>query len=245
MVFEGFCPPRRHQKRPKISPRRAQDDLKATFFHVGFCLRFWCVLGSHFGSILAPQMGHFGGPFLVFFWMSPQGRPKSAPRGAKRPQRAPQETPKGAPGGPKSAPRGPKSAQKGPQETPRGFKRPQEEPEGKRKRKEIGPKQLSEQHLFKYVNFIELVQKQRSLMMFDERETKSKSGTSLRGKSGTRERERNRRTRAKQENETGTRERKRNKRTIAKQENESETRERDRNKRRRAKQEKKSATKQN
>ena len=107
---------RGHRKRPKIGPRRSQDGLEEVLFRCSILssilVRFW----SDFGSLLGPQMGHFGGRFLAFFRTSPQWRPKSAPRGAKRLQ-------KGAPGGPKRRPRGLKSAQKGAQEAP---KRPQE-----------------------------------------------------------------------------------------------------------------------
>ena len=158
---------RGHRKRPKIAPRRSQDGLDEVLFRCSILssilVRFW----SDFGSLLGPQMGHFGGRFLAFFRTSPQWRPKSAPRGAKRLQ-------KGAPGGPKRRPRGLKSAQKGAQEAPRGPKRPQEEPKGKRKREEIGPKRLSEHHLLKNVHFHEACAKP---MKFDNFKVKGNERT--------------------------------------------------------------------
>ena len=105
---------RGHRKRPKSNSRRSQDGLKEVLFRCSIFSSILVRFGTHFGAILGPQDGHFWGRFLLFFCMSPQGRPKRR-----------QEAPKGAPGGPKRLPRGPKSAQKGPQEAPRGPKRSQ------------------------------------------------------------------------------------------------------------------------
>ena len=163
------------QEAPKTDPKiDKKNDQKMMRFLIDF------------GSILAPQIGHFGSPFSDFFGTSRQERPKRR-----------QETPKGAPGSPKRRPRGPKRAQKGAQEAPRGPKRSQK---GKRKREEIGPKRLSEHHLLKNVNFHEASVKPMKFVNFKrkgnertraEQETRAEreneSGT--RKKSGTRERE--------------------------------------------------------
>jgi len=50
MVFEGFCLPRRHRKRPKIAPRRPQDGLEEVLLLMSnfvsdfgaFWVRFGC-----------------------------------------------------------------------------------------------------------------------------------------------------------------------------------------------------------
>ena len=47
--------PRRHPKRPKIAPRRLQDDLQEHLFSTSFLISILVRLGSHFGSILAPK----------------------------------------------------------------------------------------------------------------------------------------------------------------------------------------------
>ena len=115
---------RGHRKRPKIAPRRSQDGLKEVLFRCSILcsllVRFW----FDFGAVLAPQMGHFGGGFSLFFRTSLQGRPKIASRGAKRLEKAARETPRES----REAPRAPKKVPKRPQEAPRGanswFPRP-------------------------------------------------------------------------------------------------------------------------
>ena len=98
---------RGHRKRPKIAPRRPQDGLKEVLFRCSISSSILVRFGSRFGAILGPQDGHFGGRFLLFFGMSPQGRPKrrqeapkGGPRGSKRRPGRPQE----APGRPPAAP---------------------------------------------------------------------------------------------------------------------------------------------
>ena len=176
---------------------------------------FWVPFWTHFGTPNRPSRESILGHFLDVAPRAPQERPKRR-----------QEAPKGAPRGPKRRPGRPQERPKRPQErpkrSPRGFKRPQEEPKGKRKRKEIGPKRLSEHHLFKNVFFTKPVQKQLNLMMFKEREAREQERH--------KRQERNERRRAEQENKSETGEQERNKRTRSQQEKESETREQERNK---------------
>ena len=107
-----ILPSGRHRKRPKIAPRRPQDGLKEVLFRCSISSSILVRFGTHFGAILAPQVGHVGGRFSLFFWTSPQEVPKRLPRGRQEtPKRHPsiQETPKRSPSGhqgvPNTAPR--------------------------------------------------------------------------------------------------------------------------------------------
>ena len=91
------------QESPKTDPKIDQkNDQKM--------IRFWC----HFGSTLAPQIGHFWGQFSVFFGTSRQERPKSAPRGAKSLQKGSPRAILGAKVGHFGAQEAPKCTQESP-----------------------------------------------------------------------------------------------------------------------------------
>ena len=59
MVFEGFCSPRWHPKRPKIAPRHPQEGLEDVFFRCrkmcSILVRFELDFGSLLGALLAPK----------------------------------------------------------------------------------------------------------------------------------------------------------------------------------------------
>ena len=136
MVFQGFCPPRWHQKASKIGPRRPTMVFKRRFFDVENIDRFGHVLGSTWGAFWEPFW--LPKPPTSFSSLRPRrekrnvGNQKLVPRGSKRPPRAskrpprgskmtprgPQEEPKRAPGGPKRATRRPKRSLRGLQEAP-------------------------------------------------------------------------------------------------------------------------------
>ena len=111
--------PRAVTKRPKIVPKRCQDDLEEVFFALRFLHRFLVVFWSDFGVILEAfgrlwgvQIGHFWHRFFDDFCMSFQERPKSGQERPKRDQgrhKSGQGRPKGGQEQPKSAPRAAKS----------------------------------------------------------------------------------------------------------------------------------------
>ena len=128
----GFVTSRGHRKRPKMGPRRSQDGLEEVLFRCWIFSSILVRFGTHFGAILGPQNGHFGDRFLLFFWTSPRGRPKSAPRGPKRLQKAPREPLwelKFAILVPKRLPRGSKRLPREPKLTPRGDRERENESE--------------------------------------------------------------------------------------------------------------------
>ena len=55
--------PRAVTQRPKIVPKRCQDDLEEVFFSLHFLHRFLVRFGGHFGRLL----GGFGGSRSVIF----------------------------------------------------------------------------------------------------------------------------------------------------------------------------------
>ena len=117
--------PRAVTKRPKIVPKRCQDDLEEVFFSLRFLHRFLVVLGFDFGVILGGfgdalgvQIGHFGHRFFIDFYVSFQDRPKSGQERPKSPPRAPKSGPRGAQERPKSAQESPKSGQVAPKRGP-------------------------------------------------------------------------------------------------------------------------------
>ena len=125
-AFPGF------PRRPKIDPRRLQDDLQDLLFSTSFLSSILVRLGSDFGSILAPSWPPFGS----------QNRPKcrasadlvelkttlTTHDGPRRPQEAPktpQEPPKSRPRPsktPKRPPKTPQNDQKSTQDTPKTTK---------------------------------------------------------------------------------------------------------------------------
>ena len=86
--------PRAATKRPKIAPRRPQDDLEQVFFSHRFLSSILVGLGSDFGSLWAPfwepKSIIFGIDFLIIF----SCRSKIAPRAAKSGPRAPKSLPR-------------------------------------------------------------------------------------------------------------------------------------------------------
>ena len=132
--------PRRHPRRPKIDPRRLQDDLQEVFFSHRFLSSILVGLGSDFGSQKGaprePKSVIFGIDFSLIFTC----RSKIAPRAAKRGPRAPQERPRAAQEEPKSGPRAPKRAPRAAKSDPRGPKTPE-----KRAKRKRGPCKRSRQ----------------------------------------------------------------------------------------------------
>ena len=59
-VWRASRAPRRHPRRPKIDPRRLQDDLHDLLFSTSSLLSILVCLGTDFGSILAPSWLPFG-----------------------------------------------------------------------------------------------------------------------------------------------------------------------------------------
>ena len=102
--------PSRHPKRPKIGPRRLQDDLQHHLFSSSFLSSILAPLGSHFGLILAP------------LWL---------PKGRQSPQIVGLKTTLNGPRPPKTAQDGPKTLQdpsKTAQEPPKTPQRPPTRP---------------------------------------------------------------------------------------------------------------------
>ena len=132
----------------EMAPKTSQDAPKTVseryFFDVKNRDRFWCVLGSiwgtfgcHFRVIWGAKMGHFWDRILIdFLWglqeapKSGQEAPKRLPRGAKRLPRGAQEAPKRPQEAPKRCQEAPRGAQGAPKGRPRGTKRRQEAPRG-------------------------------------------------------------------------------------------------------------------
>ena len=124
--------PRRRPRRPKIGPRRLQDDLDNHLFSSSFLSSILVRLGSDFGSILAPSWPPFGSQHR------PKCRASADPvelkttltthDGPRRPQEAPktpQEAPKSRPRTsktPKRHPKTPQDDQKSTQHTPKTTK---------------------------------------------------------------------------------------------------------------------------
>ena len=105
-----FLSPRAATKRPKIAPRRPQDDLEEVFFSHRFLSSILVGFGFDFGSLWAPfwepKSVILGIDFLMIFAC----RSKIAPRAAKSGPRAAQEWPRALqerPRAAQSAPRGP------------------------------------------------------------------------------------------------------------------------------------------
>ena len=104
--------PRRHPRRPKIDPRRLQDDLQELLFSTSFLTSILVPLGSHFGLILAPLGPPNAAPSREIAgsnmtlndpWRlnAAQDRsktasrpPKSLPRAAQDPPRPPKDLPR-------------------------------------------------------------------------------------------------------------------------------------------------------
>ena len=114
--------PRRHPRRPKIDPRRLQDDLQELLFSTSFLSSILVRLGSDFGLILAPLEAPKwrASAGLVGFFMTlkahdgprwPQDRPR-------RPQDPPR-CPKSRPRAPQRPPRPPQNDQKSTQDPPK------------------------------------------------------------------------------------------------------------------------------
>ena len=131
--------PRGDPKRPKIAPKRPQDDLEEVFFSHRFLCSILVGFGFDFGSFGAPFwepksviLGIDFGMVFGIFCISSQDRPKS---GQEAPKRRPRP-PKSGPRGPKSGPREAKSGLRGPQERPRAAKSDPRGPQDARKESE-------------------------------------------------------------------------------------------------------------
>ena len=112
--------PRGDPKRPKIVPRRPQDDLTSVLFSLRFSHRFLVAFLADFGAIWGgfgePKSDIFGIDFSSIFTC----RPKIAPRAAKSGPRAPKSRPRAAqehPREPQEGPRVAKSDPRRPQDT--------------------------------------------------------------------------------------------------------------------------------
>ena len=124
--------PRPVTKRPKIVPKRCQDDLEEVFFRFMCCIDFRSIFGPNresfweaFGRLWGVQISHFWHRFLDDFRMSFQERPKSGPRAPKSAQKRPksgQERPKSGQVRPKNRPRAAKSGPRAAQERPKAAK---------------------------------------------------------------------------------------------------------------------------
>ena len=126
--------PRRHPRRPKIDPRRLQDDLQEVFFSHRFLSSILVGLGSDFGSQKGTRRESKSVIFGIDFSLIFTCRSKIAPRATKRGPRAPQERPRAAQEEPKSGqerPREPQERQKVTQEAPRHARRERKENEGR------------------------------------------------------------------------------------------------------------------
>ena len=129
-LFCNFVPPSR---RPKETPKSAQELPKAGFIDYGWDLKATLVDKTYLG----PPRSSQGAP------ESPPGAPKSSPRRTPEPPRSSQGAPESSPGAPQSSqraskerPRAPKSSQgaplspqEAPKASPRRHKMPQEAPQ--------------------------------------------------------------------------------------------------------------------
>ncbi len=139
--------PRAATKRPKIAPRRPQDDLEEVFFSHRFLCSILVGLGSDFGSLWAPFWEPKSVIFGIDFWMIFACRSKSDPRAAKSGPRAPksrpraaQERPRAGQERPRAAQERPKSGQEQPKSGPRAAKIGQERPKSGPRAAKSGPR---------------------------------------------------------------------------------------------------------
>ena len=130
--------PRRHPRRPKIDPRRLQDNLQEYLFSTSCSTSILVRLGSDLGSILAPSWLPFGRPKLAQVGCS--ARPVELKTtltthdGPRRPQEAPktpQEPPKSRPRPSKTSKRPPKTPPNDQKSTQHSPKRPNIDPYNK------------------------------------------------------------------------------------------------------------------
>ena len=106
--------PRWHPRRPKIDPRRLQDDLQEVFCSHRFLSSILVGLGSDLGSQKGARRESKSVIFGIDFSLIFTCRSRIAPRAAKRGPRVAQERPRAAQEEPKSGPRVPKRAPRAP-----------------------------------------------------------------------------------------------------------------------------------
>ena len=114
--------PRRHPRRPKIDPRRLQDDLQELLFSTSFLSSILVPLGSDFCLILppleAPKCRGSAGIFGFFMTLKAHDGPRWPQDRPRRPQDPPR-CPKSRPRAPQRPPRPPQNDQKSTQDPPK------------------------------------------------------------------------------------------------------------------------------
>ena len=108
-----------HPRRPKIDPRRLQDDLQDLLFSTSFLSSILVRLGSDFGSIWAPSWPPFGSQNLHKCRGSADPVELKTTLTTHDGPRRPQEAPKTPQELPKSLPRPPRSSQERPKDPPK------------------------------------------------------------------------------------------------------------------------------